>query len=87
MFRRVLKGKSYSEWFRSSLVGNIVGLQIFLTGPIFIIFAGMSYFDGVPLGWWVLRLFVASAINSLVVAVIVWYFLSKKVIRDYGLDD
>ena len=78
--------KSYADFFRGSLKGHIVAIQIFCAVPYFLIFLILDYFDGTVLSFSsVLRLIGSSVLFGLIAAILTWYAVVKPLKKKYKI--
>ena len=75
---------SFTKWWTSSLKGHVVVLQLFLSVPLFVMFAIRTYNDGaLTLHWVLLALFVTS-LGGFVAAILDWYVITIPARNKYG---
>lgn len=81
---RDAKKKSLSDWARSSLTGHVVFIQIFCSVPLFIVFLGLSYYDGILTLGRALQVLIGASIAGLILAILSWYTIMLRVMKKYG---
>ena len=75
---------SFTKWWTSSLKGHVVVLQLFLSAPMFVMFAIRTYNDGVLTPQWVLLALFVTSLGGFVAAILVWYVITIPAGKKYG---
>ena len=80
------KKMSFFMWASHSFVGHVVLFQIMWTVPMLIISIVLNNADGTVTLLWALNSLALSSLSAFVIAILVWYTISRPLIRQRKKD-